>query len=135
VRLDQITEETPLGVVRAVVDAHRRDHAPCPACGRRLGQARYVKFDGKTIDPDQDEVRLTGQLLRVFSHLGGGSWMTLGEISSLTGDPESSISARIRDLRKPRFGYNTVRSRRRSRGLWEYQLAPSGVPPVEGARY
>lgn len=51
-----------------------------------------------------------------------GSWHTLPEIAAGTGDPEASISARLRDLRKPRFGSYVVDRRRRSQGLFEYRL-------------
>jgi len=45
------------------------------------------------------------------------------EISSL-GYPESSVSAQLRHLRKPKFGGHTILKRRRfsGHGLWEYQL-------------
>ncbi len=54
-----------------------------------------------------------------------GWWWTLREISQHTGDPEASISARLRDLRKARFGAHTVNRRRRgdpTKGVFEYQL-------------
>jgi len=54
-----------------------------------------------------------------------GEWRTLGEISEATGHPEASVSARLRDFRKPRFGGHTV-NRRRGKWVggswWEYQL-------------
>ena len=52
-----------------------------------------------------------------------GCWRTLFEIARLTGDPEASISARLRDLRKDRFGGYELQGRRLgSKGLWEYRL-------------
>ena len=33
-----------------------------------------------------------------------GPWLSLAEISELTGDPQGSISAQLRHLRKPAFG-------------------------------
>lgn len=84
-------------------------------------------FDGQTFDPVQD-VRLNGQLERVFWTLCDKRWHTLSEIAQLhqekynATDTEAAISARIRDFRKPKFGGFTVESRRRHKGLWEYRL-------------
>lgn len=82
-------------------------------------------FDGKTYVPVLDRSRLARQILRVSSLMVDGSWRTLQEIAVSTGDPESSVSARLRDLRKPRFGGHTVSRRRRGeadKGLFEYRL-------------
>lgn len=51
-----------------------------------------------------------------------GQWRSLYEISQLTGDPPQSVSARLRDLRKPRFGEYQVNRRNVSGGTFEYQL-------------
>lgn len=82
------------------------------------------RFDGATYQADKDQARLTGQLLRVLKAMqDGGPWLTLAEIADETGDPEASISARIRDLRKKRFGgYEVEHRRRHGAGLWEYRL-------------
>ncbi len=82
-------------------------------------------FDGKTYDPALDHSRLTKQLGRVWQDMSRGEWLTLTEIAAWTGDPPASISARLRDLRKPRFGGYTVNKRRRGnpeQGLFEYQM-------------
>jgi hypothetical protein len=59
------------------------------------------------------------------------TWLTLHELSRLTGYGEASVSAQLRHLRKPRFGGFAVEKRQRAvdevirgeRGtLWEYQL-------------
>ncbi len=82
-------------------------------------------FDGATYQPDKDQARLGAQLQRVLVVMQvGGRWRTLQEIASITGDPEASVSARIRDLRKPKFGGHQVEHRRRDgAGLWEYKLS------------
>ena len=51
-------------------------------------------------------------------------WRTLKEISELTGDPEASVSAQLRHLRKERFGSHIVNKRLRDNwpNTWEYQL-------------
>ncbi len=86
-------------------------------------------FDGQTYEPKFDATRLRGEMARVYKVMimrgMFGHWLTLREISDITGYPEASISARLRDLRKAKFGSHTVNRRRRgeaSRGIWEYQL-------------
>jgi len=81
-----------------------------------------ARFGGITYQPEKDEARLTGQLKRVRECMSDSAWRTLAEISAVTGDPESSVSARLRDLRKPSFGLWTVDRRRRGPGTFEYQL-------------
>jgi hypothetical protein len=82
-----------------------------------------VYFDGVTYDPKFDRDRLEKQLGRVYTAMAEcPGWMTLQEISVKTGDPEASVSARIRDLRKDRFGGYNVERRRRTVGEWEYHL-------------
>lgn len=87
-----------------------------------FNQPPEVRFDGKTYEHAKDGERLKAQLGRVSSLMADGRWRTLAEISDATGDPEGSVSARLRDLRKPKFGQHTVDRRRKSRGLWEYRV-------------
>ncbi len=82
-------------------------------------------FEGQTFNPGHDDTRLGTQLERVKGLMSDTSWRTLSEIRSQTGGSEAGISARLRDLRKTKFGGHTVLRRRRgvpSRGLWEYRL-------------
>ena len=83
-----------------------------------------IDFDGKTYDPKLDKVRLNKQLTRVFQFMKDEQWLTLRELAYATFYPEASISARLRDLRKDRFGAHTVERRRRTDGggTWEYRL-------------
>ena len=98
-------------------------------------------FDGVTISFEHDQKRLTGQLKAVYeviSHRGSlRRWYTLAEIRMWVransyptiNASEASVSARLRDLRKEKFGGHTVNKRRRGdpkRGLWEYQLERRG---------
>lgn len=46
----------------------------------------------------------TKQLTRVRTLMADGRWRTLREISRRVRAPEQSVSARLRDLRKPRHG-------------------------------
>ncbi len=45
---------------------------------------------------------------QVFDFMADGRWHALTEVASKTGLPVQSVSARLRDLRKPRFGRFTV---------------------------
>lgn len=80
---------------------------------------------GDTFVHEFDYDRLNNQQARVFRAMSSGCWMTLREIADVTGDPEASISARLRDFRKDGFGKLKVNKRRRGnpkRGLWEYRI-------------
>lgn len=80
--------------------------------------------DGETYEADKDHVRLNAQTLRVWNVLRSGRWMTLHAISAETGDPEASVSARLRDLRKAKFGAHRVERQRvgDDSGLFVYRL-------------
>jgi len=83
------------------------------------------RFDGATYSPQFDDVRLTNQLGRVYSFMRDGNWRTLNEIAHNTGDPQASISAQLRHLRKQRFGSHIVEKRNRGErtvGLYEYRV-------------
>jgi hypothetical protein len=84
-----------------------------------------AKFHGSDYKPELDEIRLTGQILRIYRVMEDGRWRSLREIAYKTLDGEASISAQLRNLRKPVHGSHTVLRRRRGmadRGLFEYQL-------------
>lgn len=87
--------------------------------------AKPLRFAGPTYEPRADNDRLTGQLFRVFKLMRDGGWRTLREIADTTGDPEASISAQLRHLKKPHFGGHGLEKRirgERTRGLYEYRL-------------
>ena len=82
-------------------------------------------FDGDTYQRELDFTRLTGQNQAVFDSMNDGAWRTLREIEDRTGYPQASISARLRDFRKEKFGRHKVHRRRRGtavKGLHEYSL-------------
>jgi len=82
--------------------------------------------DGVTYEPPKDHQRLNAQTLRVFQAMRRGGWWTLRQLSDETGAPEASVSARMRDLRKPQFGgHFIVRARVGDSGLFKYQLTPN----------
>ena len=90
--------------------------------------------DGRTFDEVLDKHRLNAQMRRVaVAMLRDGRWQSLHELQLATGDPQASISARLRDLRKPRFGSHTVERRRRLHvpGTWEYRLILRENYPVK----
>lgn len=80
--------------------------------------------DGETFEPHRDRARLNRQALVVFSIMRDGQWRTLAQISDLTGEPEASVSARLRDLRKEKFGGRTVERQYVHDGLWKYRVLP-----------
>ena len=91
-------------------------------------------FDGETYEPEFDFDRLKGQLQRVFALMQDGRWRSLGHIATACNCSESSASARLRDLRKDKFGGHQV-ERIRSRendGLFLYRLVIR-VPGAEDA--
>lgn len=78
--------------------------------------------DGSTYEHARDGARLAGQHARVLAFMRDGRWHTLAEISIHTRDPEASVSARLRDLRKKRFGEHKVAREFVERGLYRYRL-------------
>ena len=86
-----------------------------------------ARFEGPP-DNAKDFDRLCNQLERIHALMTDGAWRTLAEIESITGDPQASISAQLRHLRKHRFGAHVVEKRRREvpvgtiGGTWEYQV-------------
>ena len=88
------------------------------------------RFNGPSFVPAFDQARLKNQLGRVFDTMRDGVWRTLQEIADERGDPQASISAQLRHLRKPRFGSYTIEKRRRGlpeHGLYEYRLLESAA--------
>ena len=100
-----------------------------------------IWFDGKTYDPAIDRNRLSIQLGRVFEIMSDGKWWTLRALAYATNAPEASVSARLRDLRKRRFGAYTVAHRRHGEktkgqgtGTWEYRLSTNDREVVLAGR-
>lgn len=81
-----------------------------------------AEHDGRTYQPERDKSRLNAQQALVFNAMRDGRWRTLARIHMMTGAPEASISARLRDARKSKFGGHTVERRYVERGLFEYRL-------------
>ena len=85
-------------------------------------------FDGPDYDPARDHARLTAQLDAVQELMRDRAWRTLGQIAAKCGAPEASVSARLRDLRKKRFGAHTVNRTYAGNGLYMYQLIETKEP-------
>jgi hypothetical protein len=81
-------------------------------------------FDGETYEEEVDHERLGAQFLRVFAVVRDGHWRSLKAISLACGDPEASVSARLRDMRKKKFGGHNVERERvdDDRGLFVYRV-------------
>lgn len=88
---------------------------------------------GPTYDATIDAIRIDSQMRRVLDAMIEGAWVTLAELAYLTHDPESSLSAQLRHLRKPQFGgWIVEKRRRRGQGTWEYRvLAPRPTGQLE----
>lgn len=82
-------------------------------------------FGGGTFDEEHDGDRLRKQLGRVWRLMIDGEWRSLYQIARETGDPAQSVSARLRDFRKPRFGSHTVERRNIGGGTHLYHLIPN----------
>ena len=78
--------------------------------------------DGHTYRSARDKVRLNFQLAAVYRAMSDGKWHTLSQIEKITGAPQASISARLRDLRKKKFGAHIVERECFQTGLWFYRL-------------
>lgn len=81
-------------------------------------------FDGKTYSPEHDRDRLSGQLEKVRDYMLEHEWVTLSELAKAVHGSEAGVSARLRDLRKERFGKYIVTHRRVDGGLFEYRVRP-----------
>lgn len=79
-------------------------------------------FDGATYDVNLDHDRLKGQLWRVFQLMSDGKYRTLGEIAEEAHGTEASVSARLRDLRKSKYGSREIQRERVAGGLFRYRL-------------
>lgn len=86
--------------------------------------ARCAEFDGATYDGKRDHSRLAGQILAVYELMRDGEWRTVQEIADAIDAPGTSVSAQLRNLRKPKLGGHKVERRWRDRAerLSEYRV-------------
>jgi len=93
-------------------------------------------IDGVTYNPVLDGARLSKQFAAVWEIVRDEEWLTLPALEEKLEYryPQTSISARLRDFRKPKFGEHTVNRRRVTDrpGVWEYQVIPNREVPSDG---
>lgn len=85
-------------------------------------QRELWRFDGETYVAERDGERLGAQLVAVRDALLDHRWHTLADLALAARASEASVSARIRDLRKRRFGAYVVEREYVARGLWRYRI-------------
>jgi len=88
----------------------------------KINSLRANAFDGVDYQHDRDFSRLKNQGERVYRFVQNGEWTTLREISAATGAPEASVSAHLRDLRKPKFGGHIVEKQYVGSGIYQYRV-------------
>lgn len=94
-------------------------------------------FDGATYEPGHDHARLSRQLTRVEALMRDGRWRTLAALAHIVGGSEAGVSARLRDLRKPRFGSHTIERQRLKGGLFCYRMKAQtarAILPLESGK-
>lgn len=124
-QIEKLFEESQIGQQFSIFD-EQTHHTKEQIEGLEIRREEsFITFDGSDIIQEFDHSRLGKQMKRIHALMIDGAWRTLSEIENLTGDPQSSISAQLRNFRKPKFGANIVDKRRRGdkkNGLFEYKL-------------
>ena len=82
----------------------------------------HPHFNGPDYCPKRDNKRLLSQQEQILAVMKAGRSLTLHEISEMTQQPEASVSAQLRHLRKPRFGSYTVTKDYIGGGLYAYAV-------------
>lgn len=79
---------------------------------------------GETYDPEQDGLRLNRQTKAVWHAMRRGDWITLPELREVAPGMDTSLSARIRQIRTwlVENGRGNVESKRGANGLWSYRI-------------
>jgi hypothetical protein len=86
--------------------------------------AMEEELGGQETGDGADASRLSRQLDIVATCLGDGSWWTLPSLAERAAASTQSVSARVRDLRKERWGSHTIERRKvvGSVGVYEYRM-------------
>lgn len=131
--------------VRPGCSHYREQHTPLGGCLAMIGNgycacAAYIGAEpavpvqrtepvmptpgGVTYVQEIDGIRLNRQQQVVYTLMADGEWRTLREIADVTGFPEASVSARLRDFRKAPLNREVERRRRggATSGTWEYAI-------------
>jgi hypothetical protein len=83
-----------------------------------------MEIDGETYNEQRDGARLSGQAKAVYDLMRDGRWRTLRRIADVVEGSEAGVSARLRDLRKEKFGAYRVERQHVQGGLWQYRVLP-----------
>src|SRR5688572_12420258 len=93
---------------------------------------RKRKFHGADFVESRDQSRLERQIDRIFNVMKDGVWRSVDEIAELTKDETTgfaykatSISAQLRNLKKPENGSHTLNRRHEGNGFYRFQIIPS----------
>jgi hypothetical protein len=91
-----------------------------------------MNFDGETYDEELDGERMTTQLELVREIMSDQGWHRIIEVANRVDCTESGAAARIRDLRKEKFGSWEIMRRRvaHGNGLHEYRWTGEIVEPA-----
>lgn len=81
-----------------------------------------IRFNGSDYNHERDGVRLAGQALKVFNYMKDSKWRSIRDIATEINEPETSVSAQLRNLRKQSFGGHTVDKIHVGDGFWRYRL-------------
>jgi biotin operon repressor len=73
------------------------------------------RHDGPDLAP-ADQIRLANHLQKLVTLMSDGRFRSLQTIADALGCSESAAGARVRDLKKRKFGSFTVEKRRQSTG-------------------
>jgi len=89
----------------------------------------YMFDDIPLCTTEEDLIRLSNQLARVYEFMKDGGWYTIDEVNAYAGGTPSGTSAHIRSLRRAKFGNHVVEREYYGNGLHKYRLVPN--PQVE----
>lgn len=81
-----------------------------------------LRFNGPDYVASRDNIRLGTQLKKILKLMIDNKWRSLKEISDIVNAPESSVSAQLRHLRKPRFGSYEVERKHLGNGFYKYKV-------------
>ena len=74
---------------------------------------------------EEDLIRLSNQLARVYEFMKDGNWYTIEEVNTYAGGTHSCTSAHMRSLRKSKYGNHVVEREYHGNGLYKYRLIPN----------
>lgn len=77
--------------------------------------------DGETFNRPRDRKRLDTAMHRVSDTMSDKKWHTLKDLAKKAECSETCASARVRDLRKPKFGGWKVDAMHCTAGVWAYR--------------